>query len=282
MSRAIIKVGVSDLDEIPWFFVFSEGTDFESDSWTVQCEVLHIHMLGSAAQDEDLPLGDDDFDPNNFFYYGFGQFGQGPPPPPNDSPAPFILEHLQAMGWGVWPNQAVEDIGGNLHQQPNALGNQQPNVDGPPMLTPIQPGQEPMVPNNNVEVVPPPVEEVIQAPVAELDEVPPPLMEGQVLEMDDNTDASEDKFHMPPPPALVVSVDIPNFPNLQNISHIQVEEVPLEDHIAFDDLEPQNGLIPQNDQVEQLVINQNDLNNVQLQAYPPLVVQNEVQPQDNF
>jgi hypothetical protein len=87
---------------------------------------------------------------------------------------------------------------------------------------------------------------------------------------------------MPPPPAPVVLVDIPNFPNLQNIPHIQVEEVPLEDHIAFDDLEPQNGLIPQNDQVEQLVINQNDLNNVQLQAYPPLVVQNEVQPQDNF
>jgi hypothetical protein len=71
-----------------------------------------------------------------------------------------------------------------------------------------------MVPSNNVKVVPPPVEEVIQALVVELDEVPPPLIEGQVLEMDDNTDASEDEFQMPPPPAPVVSVDIPNFPNL--------------------------------------------------------------------
>lgn len=94
MSRAIIKVRVSDLDEIPWFFVFSEGTDFESDSWTVQCEVLHIRMLGSAAQDEDLPPGDDDFDPNNFFYYGFGQFGQGPPH--------HQMTHLHLSSWSIY------------------------------------------------------------------------------------------------------------------------------------------------------------------------------------
>jgi len=56
-------------------------------------------MLGQAPQDEDLPPDDDDFDPNAFFYHGFGQFGQGPPPPPPAAPqAPFILENLQAMG----------------------------------------------------------------------------------------------------------------------------------------------------------------------------------------
>jgi hypothetical protein len=90
-----------------------------------------------------LPPDDDDFNPNAFFCHGFGQFGQGPPPPSNDPPAPFILEHLQAMGWGAWPNQAVEDIDGNLHQQPNVFGSQQHNEDGPPMLIPFQPEQEP-------------------------------------------------------------------------------------------------------------------------------------------
>lgn len=98
MSRAIIKVRVSDLEEISWFFVFTEGTDFESNSWSMQCEVLHTRMLGGPAQDEDLPQGNDDFNPNAFFYHGFGQFGQGPPPPLEDPPAPFILENLQAMG----------------------------------------------------------------------------------------------------------------------------------------------------------------------------------------
>ena len=45
-SRAIVKVSVSALDEIPWFFVFTEGTNFESHSWTMQCEVFHTQMLG--------------------------------------------------------------------------------------------------------------------------------------------------------------------------------------------------------------------------------------------
>jgi hypothetical protein len=35
LARAIVKVRVAALDEIPWFFVFIEGTGFESNSWTV-------------------------------------------------------------------------------------------------------------------------------------------------------------------------------------------------------------------------------------------------------
>lgn len=29
-SRAVVKIRVSSLDEIPWFFVFTEGINFES------------------------------------------------------------------------------------------------------------------------------------------------------------------------------------------------------------------------------------------------------------
>jgi hypothetical protein len=197
-------------------------------------------MLGAVAQDEDLPPDDDDFNPNAFFYHGFGQFGQGLPPPPNDPPAPFILEHLQAIGWEAWPNQEVEDLDGNLHQQANVVGNQQPNVDGPPLLNPFEAEQEPI----NGDLVFPPVEEIIQAPVPILEDLatPPHVEEGQILAMDDNTDASEDDFQMPPPPAPIVPVEIPNFPNLQNLPHFQVEEVPLEDLISFDDLQPFHGL----------------------------------------
>jgi len=32
LARAIVKVRVAALDEIPWFFVFTEGTGFESNS----------------------------------------------------------------------------------------------------------------------------------------------------------------------------------------------------------------------------------------------------------
>lgn len=72
MDRAIVRVKISSLEEIPWFFVFTKDTHFESDSWTMQCEILQTTMLGAAAQDEDFPPKDDDFDPNNFLYHGFG------------------------------------------------------------------------------------------------------------------------------------------------------------------------------------------------------------------
>lgn len=60
-------------------------------------------MIGNAAQDEDFPPDNGDFDPNNFHFHGFGQPGNGPPPPPpaNDQqPPPPDMEHLQALGWG--------------------------------------------------------------------------------------------------------------------------------------------------------------------------------------
>jgi len=52
--------------------------------------------------------------------------------------------------------------------------------------------------------------------------------------MDDNT--VDDDFQQPPPPVAHAPVEILNFPNLQNIPPLQVDEVPLEDLIAFDDL----------------------------------------------
>lgn len=66
-------------------------------------------MLGNAPQYEDFPPDDGDFDPNDFDYHGFGQ-PRNDPPPPLAPAEPFEpnMEHLQAMGSAVWPQQDVQ------------------------------------------------------------------------------------------------------------------------------------------------------------------------------
>lgn len=69
-ERTLVKVRVTRLEDIPWFFNFSEGEEPESDSWTIQCEVINTRMLGAQPQDEDFPPEDpDDVDPNNFEFF---------------------------------------------------------------------------------------------------------------------------------------------------------------------------------------------------------------------
>jgi hypothetical protein len=80
-------------------------------------------------------------------------------------------------------------------------------------------GNEP-TPDNVQQIVLPPVEEVIQALNAEMVDGPPPLVEGQVLGMDDNTDEDDD-LQQPPSPFAPVPVEIPNFPSLQNMAPLQ-------------------------------------------------------------
>lgn len=99
MSRAVVKVRVLSTEEIPWFFIFTEGTNFESNTWSVQCEILQAAMLGGGAQDEDFPLDDDDFDPQEFHFHGFGQPGKVPPASPLVN-----IPVLRPWGSGVWPN----------------------------------------------------------------------------------------------------------------------------------------------------------------------------------
>lgn len=39
-TRLLVKARVVDLESMPHFIVFSEIEDLESDSWTIQCEVM--------------------------------------------------------------------------------------------------------------------------------------------------------------------------------------------------------------------------------------------------
>lgn len=48
MTRLIVKARVVDLQLVPQFIVYSETQGLESDSWTVQCEVLQSRLLGGG------------------------------------------------------------------------------------------------------------------------------------------------------------------------------------------------------------------------------------------
>jgi hypothetical protein len=64
---------VSGLDVVPWFLNFLEGEEPESDTWTVQTEIIMTRMLGAMPQDEDFPPDDpDDVDPNDFHFFCYG------------------------------------------------------------------------------------------------------------------------------------------------------------------------------------------------------------------
>lgn len=80
LTRMIIKARVLDLQSVPQFLVYSETQGLESDSSTVQCEVLQSRLLGGGPPDEvlvpNLPLGLG----IPFDFFGLGQpdtgFGQ--------------------------------------------------------------------------------------------------------------------------------------------------------------------------------------------------------------
>lgn len=54
--------------------------------------------------------------------------------------------------------------------------------------------------------------------------------------MDVNPDALEDEA-IPPQPLLAPDVQVVDFINLQNLQDFDVEEVPIENLVAFDDLQ---------------------------------------------
>lgn len=143
-----------------------------------------------------VPPDDNDFDPYDFHFHGFGQPGHEPPPSPQiNVPFPLNPDHLQAIGWDVWPNQ-----------------NNQP-TDEAPELVPIN--QNLAQENADLDIQLPAIDEVVQAK-GHPDAVPTPPIAEQVLAMDDVTDDSEEELQMPP---LIDDLEMamPEFPNMQNL-----------------------------------------------------------------
>lgn len=53
LARLLVRVRVTDLETIPHFSVFSDGIGFDSQSWTVQIEILQHENLGGGPPDEE-------------------------------------------------------------------------------------------------------------------------------------------------------------------------------------------------------------------------------------
>jgi hypothetical protein len=74
VSRTLLRVRVTSLEEVPQFIVFSEAEGFVGDSWTVQCEIIQQNMLGGQAQDEDpIPPAPKDGQQLPLVFFGLGQ-----------------------------------------------------------------------------------------------------------------------------------------------------------------------------------------------------------------
>jgi len=52
----MVRARVVDLESVPHFIVLSETEAMESESWTIQCEVVQQDMLGVGPPDEDQIL----------------------------------------------------------------------------------------------------------------------------------------------------------------------------------------------------------------------------------
>jgi len=65
---------------------------------------------------------------------------------------------------------------------------------------------------------------------------PIPAQPEEALAIDDNTNTLEDEA-IPPQPLLAPDVQVVDFPNLQNLQAFDIEEVPIENLVAFDDLQ---------------------------------------------
>jgi hypothetical protein len=233
MSRILVRARVFSLDAIPWFFTFSEGTTPETDSWSVQCEVLQATLLGAMPQDEDQPPENpdllDDFNPEHFEFFGFGQPGQGPPFQPPADAFGHNADMAQGLDWDLWPNPPQQDQA-PVEFQPNPVVQEPEEDEVAPQLIPLQ--HEP-------------IPEVIQQlPAPEDNLVADEIFEGEVLAMDDLTDQSEGE--PPLPPFVVEPVQIVDFPNFDNLQPLVPDEIQIEDLLGFINPEDEHYQAPFN------------------------------------
>jgi hypothetical protein len=219
-ARSLVKVRVTSLDVVPCFFNFSEGEEPESDSWTIQCEIILTRMLGAQPQAEDCPPDDlDDVNPHNFEFFSFGQPDQGLAPPngPNQPNAHFIAD-LGNQVWAPWDPNAGQNAAQQLgnHFGLGQPAQNQPIVDEAPLLIPLQP-----VAIDVPENVAMSVEEVIQNNQGIEDF--PPIPKEQVLVMDDFIDTDSEGF--PQAQLPIPLVEIEPFLDSNNLQPLLPEEI---------------------------------------------------------
>jgi hypothetical protein len=74
VTRTLLRVRVTSLEEVTQFIVFSEAEGFLGSSWTVQCEIIQQNLLGGQPLDEDpVPAAPKDGQQLPLAFFGLGQ-----------------------------------------------------------------------------------------------------------------------------------------------------------------------------------------------------------------
>jgi hypothetical protein len=79
LARLMVRVQVIDLREVPYFLVLTKAEGFQGVSWIVQVEIVEQEMLGALSADEEpVPVLQENGQPMMFDFFGLGQQGMGP------------------------------------------------------------------------------------------------------------------------------------------------------------------------------------------------------------
>jgi hypothetical protein len=101
LTRLLVRARVIELVDVPHFIVLIDTQGSQSQSWTIQCEILQQHLLEVLPQDEEpVPSPLDNGQPPMFEFCGLGLPGAGPfhhHEPEN--------EDHELVGWGDWVQQ---------------------------------------------------------------------------------------------------------------------------------------------------------------------------------
>lgn len=216
LVRLILKARVIDLQSVPQFIVFSETQGLESESWTVQCEVLQSRLLGDGPEDE-APFPVDPFPVGApFDFFGLGQPGAGPnqnlDDPVEENAEQFQIQALQAQagiheqandneGWALWPEIPEQQV------NPVIILILEPEQEEEVVIDLNLPGQQ--ADDDPMEVVVNPPHPVVHTPPQE-----------DFLELNDFADAQN----------VVIPV---------NIADAQNAEIPDDDQIVEEAVNPQ-------------------------------------------
>ncbi|KAK1610590.1 hypothetical protein QYE76_034263 [Lolium multiflorum] len=101
-GRVLVKVRVTDLQDIPRSIRMTESSRPDAESWTFLVEVLQHNLLGGGPPDED-PLPDEGVDPHPMP-------GHALPAPLFPPPQPNVQNNEDAAdGWGHWAMGPVQE-----------------------------------------------------------------------------------------------------------------------------------------------------------------------------
>lgn len=227
-TRLMVRARVVDLESIPHFIVLSETEGMDSDSWTIQCELVQQELLGAGPPIEDqIPVQAQNFDQMPFAFFGLGQQGPGPVNQPhiqNPLVQQVALEQQNAQGanWDFWPEMLP------------ALGHQV--VQDFPINQQVGPNNQPILQDLNEEPI-------LEDPAEVLIHPPPALNQGQQdLDWEHMNDEVEMQIAQPEPPVQHIDIEqqpvqVPEIPaNQQNFLHHEIPEDMLMNDLELADL----------------------------------------------